>query len=276
MNFTMLAQNSTDVNYVQQACVSAMSIRHTNPTSKICLITNDKVPSKYKELFDAVVEIPWGDSAHKYEWKIHNRFKIIHACPFKDTVVIDTDMLILNDLSNWQTYFEKYDFWICNNVKTYRDEIANNQFYRKKLNKFKLPNVYYGLHYFKKSKFAYEFYGLLDIIVNNYNDFFNLHNMNLQNFASMDISSSLATAILDCESIITSNSNHAPMFTHMKANIQNWQGLKDSWQKEVGTYLTDDAQLYIGNYKQNNIFHYTEDDFITNDIIETYEKIIGI
>ena len=46
-----------------------------------------------------------------------NRFKIIHACPFRDTVVIDTDMLILNDLSNWQTHFEKYDFWICNNVK---------------------------------------------------------------------------------------------------------------------------------------------------------------
>ena len=62
----------------------------------------------------------------------------------------------------------------------------------------------------------------------------------------------------------------------MKANIQNWQGLKDSWQKEVGTYLTDDAQLYVGNYKQSNIFHYTEDDFITSDVINTYEKIIGI
>ena len=276
MNFTMLAQNSKDVDYVQQACVSAMSIRYTNPNSKICLITNDTVPNKYASLFDSIVEIPWGDAAHKYDWKIHNRFKIIHACPFEATVVIDTDMLVLNDLSRWDEYFKKYDFWICNNVKTYRDEIVTSPFYRKKLNKYNLPNVYYGLHYFKKSKLAFDFYKTLDVIVNNYEDFFNLNNMNLQNFASMDISSSLATAILDCETQITDISKHAPMFTHMKANIQNWSGLKEQWQMEVGTYITDDAQLFIGNYKQKGIFHYTEDSFLNDNFIKTYEKLIGV
>lgn len=276
MNFTMLAQNSKEVDYVKQACVSAMSIRHTNPNSKICLITNDIVPDKYKDLFTHIVDIPWGDAALKYDWKIHNRFKIIHACPFEDTVVIDTDMLVLNDLSNWDDYFAKYKFWICNNVKTYRDEIVTSNFYRKKLNKFNLPNVYYGLHYFKKSDIAHDFYSMLDVIVNNYEEFFNLQNMNLQNFASMDISSSLATAILDCENEITDNSNYAPSFVHMKANIQGWSGLKDNWQMEVGSYLTDDATLYIGNYKQKDIFHYTEDNFITQNIVKVYERLVGV
>ena len=37
LDFTIYAQNSTD-DYVQQACLAAMSIRLTNPKSKICLI----------------------------------------------------------------------------------------------------------------------------------------------------------------------------------------------------------------------------------------------
>ena len=36
-NFTMLAQN-TEVDYVQQAYLNAMSIRATNENVKICLI----------------------------------------------------------------------------------------------------------------------------------------------------------------------------------------------------------------------------------------------
>ena len=74
-NFTMLAQNS-NVDYVQQAYLSAMSIRATNKEAKICLITNDNVSKKYKQVFDDIVDIPWGDHAKDSEWKIENRWKI--------------------------------------------------------------------------------------------------------------------------------------------------------------------------------------------------------
>ena len=74
-NFTMLAQN-TEVDYVQQAYLNAMSIKATNNDANICLITNDEVPTKYKPLFDHIVEIPWGDHAKDSDWKIENRWKI--------------------------------------------------------------------------------------------------------------------------------------------------------------------------------------------------------
>ena len=50
--FVLIAQNS-EYDYVQQACALAMSIQATNE-AKICLITNDKVPSKYEKLFDVI------------------------------------------------------------------------------------------------------------------------------------------------------------------------------------------------------------------------------
>ena len=63
-NFTFLAQNSED-NYIRQAELLALSIRQTNPDSKICLITNDDV--EQKELFDDIVPIPWEDKAEEHK-----------------------------------------------------------------------------------------------------------------------------------------------------------------------------------------------------------------
>ena len=65
-NFTFLAQNNDKDSYVKQACLLAMSIRATNKESKICLITNDKVPTNFEHLFDDIVPIPFQDTAkHK-------------------------------------------------------------------------------------------------------------------------------------------------------------------------------------------------------------------
>ena len=105
-NFTMMAQNS-EVDYVRQAVACAMSIRSTNPNSKICLITNDSVSFKYKQLFDDIVEITWKDGAKSSSWKIQNRWKSYHACPYESSIVLDTDMLVLNDISNWWTFLQQ-------------------------------------------------------------------------------------------------------------------------------------------------------------------------
>ena len=63
--FVMLAQNS-EYDYVQQACLCAMSILATNKDAKVSLITNDKVPKKYINLFDKIIEIPWEEHKDIY------------------------------------------------------------------------------------------------------------------------------------------------------------------------------------------------------------------
>ena len=61
----------------------------------------------------------------------------------------------------------------------------------------------------------------------------------------------------------------------MKVNNQDWKSrFSDKWQEKVGVYLDKKLNLKIGNYKQNGIFHYTEKDFVTNEIIETYESYL--
>lgn len=277
-NFTMLAQNGSS-DYVLQACLAAMSIHATNQDVSICLITNDSVPEKYKSLFDYIIEIPWGDHAAEDDWKIKNRWKIYHAIPYDQTVVIDTDMLILQDISSWFDFLQNYDLFFTSKVYTYRGEEINGDFYRKAFTQFKLPNVYCGFHWFKKSDLAHEFYTWLEMITNNWEQFYKAHagGKIFQRVCSMDVSASIATKILSIENQITNPNVKYPSFIHMKPRIQNWnEFVSDRWQDRVEAYLSDDLTLKIGNYTQNGVFHYTEKDFITTEILQVYEKQLGL
>ena len=57
-NFTFLAQNNEQDNYIRQAELLAMSIRRTNPDSKICLITNEDAEWIKVDPFDDIVQYP--------------------------------------------------------------------------------------------------------------------------------------------------------------------------------------------------------------------------
>jgi len=276
-NFILVAQNTKFDDYVRQACVCAMSIHATNKNASIAIITDDEVPTQYKHLFDHIIPIPWGDLAEKYEWKIHNRWKIYFVSPYESAVVLDTDMLVLDDLSTYFSIFENYDVWLTSNVLDYRGNRVSNDYYRKRFTKYNLPNTYFGLHYFKKSDFALEFYKWLDIITNNWKEFYKFGSSTLiQKNASMDVTSAIVVSMLDCESKVTNSQLDAPTFVHMKPNIQGWPGVTEKWQNKIGSYLTDDLELYVGNFKQNGIFHYTEKDFLTDDIVNAYNNIMDI
>lgn len=278
LNFTMLAQN-TEVDYVRQACVAAMSIKATNNNSKICLLTNDSVPEKYTDLFDHIIDIPWGDHAAHENWKISNRWKIYHATPFEQTAVIDTDMLILQDLSAWFEFLRNYDLFYTSRVFTYRGEVINNTFYRRAFEQFELPNLYSGFHYFKKSDLPHEFYTWLEMITNNWQQFYKQHagGKIYQKTCSMDLSSAIAAKIMNCESKITNQRATYPSFVHMKTKVQNWNyNLNNRWQDKIDVYLDENLNLMIGNYLQTGIFHYTEKDFLTERIEDTYCNFLGI
>ena len=57
----------------------------------------------------------------------------------------------------------------------------------------------------------------------------------------------------------------------MKKHLQGWQNLRSTWLRQVGVYLTHDLDLLIGNYLQTGIFHYVDNNFVTDDIIKAYE-----
>lgn len=264
------AQN-TSVDYLTQAYAAALTIKKFNKFNKTCIVTNDIVPLKYLKAFDKVVNIPWNDDAKDSEWKIENRWKLIHCTPFDETIVYDSDILLLSSNDHWWSSLETRDVVLTTNVVNYKGQkIENDTIHRKTFIENNLPNVYFGVHYFKKTQRAFEFYKWLEIIVKNWKMFYNEHSLSsAQKFCSMDVSSAIATKILNAEYEFTSGS---PLkFTHMKPGIQGWYPAPTSWQQVVGMHFNKKLELKLSNILQNGVFHYTEDNFLTESILKKIE-----
>lgn len=277
-NFIMLAQNNTTTDYVMQASLCAMSIKKSMPNSSIAVITDDIVPNTFQQFFDHVIPIPWGDNAAGEDWKIHNRWKILYASPYDDAVILDTDMLLLSDVSKQIDYMSDYELFYTNKVLDYRGNFVSSDFYRKNYTTYEIPSLYTAFSYFKKTEFSFEFYKLLNLVTQNWQEFYKTKGKMIQNHASMDTTVGLVTKMLDCENKITAGlkTQNMPTFVHMKPNIQGWKKLSEKWTTKVGAYLNKDLELHIGNYKQQGFFHYTEDEFVKKEIIKQYCDYHGV
>lgn len=268
----VLAQNNENNDYVKQACLLAMSLSITNSNTPISIVTDDKVPSKYKKLFDEIIPIPFGDDATKAEWKIENRWKIFHVSPYDETIVMDTDMLVLQDISNWWKFLEDYEMFFTTNVNTYRNERVETSYYRKTFIANDLPNIYTGFYYFKKCDTSLKFFEWLELIVKNWELFYGkFASEEYPKWVSLDVSAAIAIKIMDIESKVTNNKISYPSFTHMKPAAQKWFETPSKWQNRVDVYVNEDCEIKIGNHLQSGIFHYTEKDFVDDVIVSRYE-----
>ena len=270
--FCFVAQNNSSTDYVKQACILALSIHKFNKNQKISIITNDKVPEKYKILFDKIIPIDVDDSKNE-EIKFQNRYKVFQLTPYKKTIVMDVDMLILHDITHWWSELKKRNLFFVSNVKNYRNENVTTRYYRKTWDENNLPNLYSAFYYFKKSDEAHEFFKLLEIIMINWELFYGRFAGNYyQKWCSMDLSCSIASKILDNTLDIT-DPNSFITFTHMKPHCQNWHEVPSKWTTVLGGYFTKDKTMMIGNFLQRNILHYVEPEFLTDRLISRLESV---
>jgi hypothetical protein len=266
--FLVVAQNS-DVDYVRQAYALALSIKSTQPTiNNISIVTNDLVPEEYQSVFDRIIPIPFGDHAADKKWKVENRWKLYHASPYDETIVLDTDMLVLNNIENAWKFVESHNLFFTSVVKNYKGNTVVDTVYRKTFIENNLPNLYSGMFYFKKSADTEQFFKILEFITFNWQRiYFDNIPKYTQKFFSFDVSVSIAAKILGIDDNIVHT--HSPFyFTHMKPALQGWEPSPGSWLTQTLVHFNENKELFLNNIKQTGIFHYVEDEFLTNDIIE--------
>ena len=271
--FLVLVQNTDTVDYLRQAYALALSIKFSQSEVKnISVVTNDKVPEQYRHAFDQVIPIPWLDTTQS-RYKAENRWKLYHATPYEETIVLDVDMLILEDISTWWEQCSNYDVNYCSRIKNYKLETVTDNFYRKVFVANNLTSPYSALHYFKKSPVAEEFYKCLEFVCNNWQECYSIFAPELyEDVLSMD----LATAVTIELSGIHAVDSCSPLeFIHMRPMLQDWPTPTASWQNSVPAVVNSRGELVVGNIKQSKIFHYIEKDFLSDKIIKKLESING-
>ena len=151
--YVWFALNNSTTDYIELSRELAKSIKKFNKHNKVCVITDKPVKD---ELFDFVKVLKQDDSADQ-EWKLNNEYKVFHYTPFTHTIKLTADMLFTQNTDWWWNYLWQHDQVFSYHCRNYQDVIIKNSFYRTLFARNDLPDVYDGLHYFRKSKKAKQF-----------------------------------------------------------------------------------------------------------------------
>ena len=275
--FLIYAENTDSVDYIYQAYVLALSIKSSQQEFKsVSLVTNtEHIPKKYLNIFDNVIPTPWYDKPGS-TFSTEHRWKLYHITPYEETIVLDTDMLLLEDISEWWNYCANFNVHYCSRIKNYKNEsIVQDTVHRKTFIENNLSNPYCALHYFKKSDAAFEFYKILEFVIKNWEWCYTKFAPNrYQQWLSMDLSVAIALEIAGIHNILD---NLSPLeFVHMKPAIQNWPVIPESWQITVPHFLNSQGELFVGNIKQHKLFHYIEPNFITPELVKQLENLLNV
>ena len=259
--------------YVKQAYLCSLSIKATqNTVRNVSLITDRPIDKKYAAIFDNVIV---KDATDNGRFKTKLRAMVYDLSPYDETIVLDSDIIFTSDVSYYWDLLTDKDLFFTTTVYTYRGSTTDNRYYREIFEKFQLPNTYVAVHYFKKSELAGIFYSLVKFITSNEKRYYgDILETKKQIDPSFDFTCALAIKMLDIETLVTRKHSCYPTFTHLKGQNQNWQSGVVNWMSKVPYYIDDDLNVFIGNFKQTRILHYTENNFVTNEVIQKYEDIV--
>ena len=135
--FLVLAQNSEGIDYVKQAYALALSLHTSQDSCLISIVTNDPVPEEYQAVFDKVLAIPGDDQAANSVWKVENRWKLYHITPYDETIVLDSDMLVLDNFTPMWDQLSNYDVFFNSKIKDFQ-----NHYKEKVVHFFVLNHLY--------------------------------------------------------------------------------------------------------------------------------------
>ena len=165
--YLIVASNNNTIDYIQCARVLAKSIKLNMPSAKVCLLTDNIIEDN---IFDYVKKFPHGDISTS-EWKLNNDWQIFEASPFRETIKLEADMIVTNDISHWWTMLRHRDVVISTGCRDFKNNISENRYYRKIFDLNNLPDVYNAITYWRLSKQARDFFNLVRNIFEYWEDY---------------------------------------------------------------------------------------------------------
>jgi len=224
--YVILAVNSDKVDYLDCARTLTKTIKRWDPGAKVCLITdakqsNDPVYDHYRVIDNVDRENPWA-----------NDWQVFKNSPFRETIKLEADMLIVSDISHWWTLFRHRDVVVSTD--------ANN-----------LPDVYNAITYWRLSLTAREFFMLVRDIFANWPQFRQLLKFAPET-ADTDLVYAMAAEIMGVERVTLPFVSY-PKIVHMKRHHAGTE--TEHWGREL-VWEYSDWRLRINTVAQWGAFHY--------------------
>lgn len=240
--YVIVAVNSPTVDYVGCATRLANSVKHWDPGAKVCLITDQANSDK---CFDYVQLIE--PKQNPFE----NDAAVFELTPFRETIKLEADMLIVSPISHWWTQFRHRDVVISTGCRTWQNVESTSRYYRQVFDFNDLPDVYNAITYWRLSNTAQEFFKLVKNIFANWDEYKRLIRFADQ-VPSTDLVYAMAAQIIGADKVTMPWSTY-PKIVHMKKLHAGTT--TERWPTEL-VWEYQDHKLRVQTVEQFGAFHY--------------------
>jgi hypothetical protein len=212
----VFAFNSQKVKYTSIADQTSKLIEK-NTNLPVTIVTD--IDSELKFDYDQIIRVDsktgnvrFSKDQQVYEWKNFDRYRAFNLSPYDETILIDTDYLIL-DKSLLKLFDQPFDYRLMYNMQTPRslntDEMGPSS----------LPMVWATVVLFRKTLRAKIFFDLVGRIQRNYGYYRSLFSIRETNYRN-DFAFSMANIILNGHTLTPEQSIPWPMLT-IEDNIES-------------------------------------------------------
>lgn len=269
--FTFVQNSEHD--YLEMAYLQALSIKRTQTISSYAIAvdaaTRDKITSRHLEVFDYIVDIPWGDAAVEHDWKLANEWKAWWITPFKETVKLDCDIMFTRDISHWWDIMCLKEVFIATRAYDFRGDVATTRAYRKLFDDNNLIDAYSGFTYFRYGRTSADFFQNVKLVFENWPVYRDQVLRNCRHDSARTDEAYAIAAKLTGEELCYIPNTHVG-FVHMKGAV-NGMDVNDQWTDKLYRQVQGN-QLTVGFHRQLYPFHYVNKT-VANEILERYDRV---
>jgi len=260
--YLIVAQNTSDVDYIDCARACARSIKLHTPTAKIAILSDKKYNLNE---FDYHIVFPYTtdpDNPFSNDWQVY------HASPFRQTIKIEADMIVPHCIEHWWLMLEKKDVVLTTGARNYHNELTQQRHYRKIFDANNLPDVYNAITYWRVSKPASDFFAMVKQLFDNWEDVQTQLKLGKTDHGTTDLVYAIAARAFGVENVTLPGTSY-PSLIHMKGRINDCAG--EDWTKELVWELAG-ANIRINTLDQQYPFHYCIKEFskVLNEYYDTY------
>lgn len=191
-------------------------------------------------------QLPYGNlKGYANDWQCH------WLSPYRQTIKLEADMLCASPIDHLWTLFEHRDVVISQGARDFYDQTTTSRHYRKILDSNSLPDVYNAITYWRVSKTALEFFQLVRLIFEHWEQYRTLLKFPDET-ATTDVVYAVAAQILGVERV-TLPAGVGPQIVHMKKHIIGTH--TSNWTQEL-TWEHTNPGLRINTVAQWGMVHY--------------------
>lgn len=273
--YCTIAVKTEDDREVKRAVALAASTKLADPTRPFALITDkfDSVPKKYEDVFDTIIELPYGHY-DPTENSLINFWQLYWASPYDQTLFLDSRCLVLNDIEHMWDSWKFSDLIFPKTAYNFKKENQKLRYAWTAHRNNDIPTYYTHACFFDKGERSLSFFKMADVVLKNFRSvYLEYVKENRPSYFDINLLLNLTLKLLGEDDNIFGD---IPYTLVSLDNLQlNDSDLPQDWVEYISKFVSS-SMVKVSNHRLSDIVCYNSDTFMDDEILDDYRQRYSI